>query len=109
MLSTEKSELKLLQFALNRAGVQLSSYYLSNEDRNSLEFGNEECVTCLGKYQGKWAVCIQSDRYIILQLAIHDQFISAASDFWHRCMRTENHFAYMNAWERETGLEIKYE
>ena len=109
MLSTQKSELQLLQFALDRAGIQSSSYYLSSEDTDSLEFGNKECVTCLGKYQGKWAVCIQSDRYMILQLAIHDEFISAASDFWHRCINSGNHFKYIKAWERETGLEINYE
>ena len=107
MLSSDELMLNLLKFALVREGISNNNYYISNEDREILRFGINECVICIAKYKGKWAVCNQSDRYNILGLAVHDDIGSACEDFWYRCLNSNGFYKHITAWERSTGLELR--
>jgi hypothetical protein len=101
MLEDEINIIDFLKFSLKKKEVSSMRYYVSNEDRDILEFGNQECVICIAKYKGQWTTCIQSDRYAILDLKIHSSIYEAADDFWFRILKNHDFYECKRLWDIE--------
>jgi len=95
----DEKALSLLKFALDQKGIDPASYHTGKRG-DERRINDKLCLLNVG--DGKWSV-LYTERGIISDLSDHSSLNNAAKDFFMRLTKSKAHWAFRDAWEKETG------
>lgn len=94
----ENKAISLLEFALNKKGVNSKYYYIGKKGE---EFSQNDRI-CLLKENSGWFV-LYIERGVIGNISMHSNIRDAILDFFWRLNRVDTPWDYRSEWEEKTG------
>jgi len=98
-ISLNEKTLALLQFSLDRNGVNSKSYKIGKEG-DEARANDQLCLLQSGS--DAWVV-LYAERGSISERSVHSTLNDAAKDFYWRLTNSKSHWADRADWEKATG------